>query len=368
MLGLYLHIPFCVSKCPYCDFYSLAGSTDDDKDRYLQAMIDSLSHWSARLHTAADTVYLGGGTPTLLGADRLSRLIAAARDAFNVPNDAEITMEANPGDDLNEIFAAFASAGGNRLSLGVQAVNDRQLQILGRRHTVADVDAAVAAAHRAGISNVSCDLMLGTSEQTVEDVRAAARRFAEWGARHVSAYLLKLESGTPYAIAPPSLPDEDTAAALYLEAVAALKEQGYAQYEISNFAHPGFESRHNLKYWHSEPYLGIGPAAHSFLDGKRLYYPRSLSAFLDGCEPLPETPNDTVIPENSPAEFAMLRLRLTAGLTEAAFKARFGAPLPTVWREKAAALPPHLVTVDAEGIRLSPEGFLVSDAILAHLL
>lgn len=368
MLGLYLHVPFCVSKCPYCDFYSLAGATDDDKDRYLQSLINSLRHWSSQLHTTADTVYLGGGTPTLLGADRLARLITAARDAFSVPNDAEITLEANPGDDLNDVLAAFSSVGGNRLSLGVQAVNDRQLQLLGRRHTVADVDTAILAAHRVGIANISCDLMLGTSEQTIEDVRAASRRFAEWGARHVSAYLLKLESGTPYAAAPPPLPDDDAAASLYLEAVAALKEQGYAQYEISNFARPDFESRHNLKYWHSEPYLGIGPAAHSFLEGKRLYYPRSLIAFLDGCEPLPETSNDTVIPENSPAEFAMLRLRLTEGLTEAAFAARFGTSIPTAWREKAAALPPHLVTVETDGIHLSPEGFLVSDAIIAHIL
>lgn len=368
MIGLYLHVPFCVSKCPYCDFYSLAGMTDDDKDRYLQAMLDSLRHWSAQLHTTADTVYLGGGTPTLLGAERLSRLIAAARQAFSVPNDAEITMEANPGDDLSDLLTAFASVGGNRVSLGVQAVDDRQLQLLGRRHTVADAERAVVAARHAGISNVSCDLMLGTSEQTVKNIRTAARHFAEWGACHVSAYLLKLESGTPYAAAPPSLPDEDASATLYLEAVTALKEQGYAQYEISNFAKPGFESHHNLKYWYSEPYLGIGPAAHSFLDGKRLYYPRSLTAFCDGCEPLPEAPNDTVIPENSPTEFAMLRLRLTAGLTETAFKARFGTSLPAEWREKAAALPPHLITVDAEGIRLSPEGFLVSDAILAHVL
>lgn len=368
MLGLYLHIPFCASKCPYCDFYSLAGQTDEDKDHYLQAMLASLHRWSAQLHTAADTVYLGGGTPSLLGADRLAKLLVAARHAFQVPDGAEITMEANPGDDLCDILAAFAAAGGNRLSLGVQAVSDEHLHTLGRRHTVSDVDTAVAAARRAGIENLSFDLMLGTSGQTSADIRAAARRFAEWDARHVSAYLLKLESGTPYASAPPPLPDEDEAAALYLEAVAALGEQGYPQYEISNFAHPGFESRHNLKYWNSEPYLGIGPAAHSFLDGKRLYYPRSLSAFLAGCEPLPENPNDTVIPENSPEEFAMLRLRLTAGLTETGYRARFGSPIPLAWREKAAALPPRLVTADNVGIRLTAEGFLVSDAILAHVL
>ncbi len=368
MLGLYLHIPFCSSKCPYCDFYSLVGQTDEDKDRYVQAMIHSLQRWSAQLNTAADTLYLGGGTPSLLGARRLARLITAARDAFSVSDNAEITMEANPGDSLDEILSAFVSAGGNRLSLGVQAVNDEHLHLLGRRHTVSDVDTAVTAVHRAGIDNLSLDLMLGTSGQTRAHIAEAARRFADWGARHVSAYLLKLENGTSYAATPPPLPDEDTAAALYLETVSALEKNGYAQYEISNFSHPGFESRHNLKYWYLEPYLGIGPAAHSFIDGKRLYYPRSIAAFLAGEKPLPETPADTAIAENSPAEFAMLRLRLTQGLTERDFEHRFGSPIPADWREKADTLPSHLVTVDKNGIRLTPEGFLVSDAIIAHII
>lgn len=368
MIGLYLHIPFCASKCPYCDFYSLAGQTDEVKDRYLQTLIASLQNWSAKLNTTADTVYLGGGTPSLLGAHRLETLLIAARDAFSVPNDAEITMEANPGDDLQNVLSTFASAGGNRVSLGVQSVNDSQLQLLSRRHTVTDVDAAVSAAHKAGITNLSFDLMLGTSGQTNTDIRTAARRFSEWGATHVSAYLLKIENGTPYAETPPPLPNEDAAATLYLEAVEALKDRGYKQYEISNFARPGFESRHNLKYWNCDPYLGIGPAAHSFLNGKRLYYPRSLSAFSADCKPLPENPNDTVIPENSPEEFAMLRLRLTEGLAETAFKERFGASIPTMWRQKAGALPPHLITVDERGIRLTPDGFLVSDAILSRIL
>lgn len=368
MLGLYLHVPFCASKCPYCDFYSIAGQSDADKDRYLQAMLASLRRWSAKLNTTADTVYIGGGTPSLLGTSRLVSLLTAARSAFSVPENAEITMEANPGDDLTDIFTAFAAVGGNRVSLGVQSVNDSQLHTLGRRHTVSDVDSAVSAAHRAGLYNLSVDLMLGTSAQTVTDIRTATHRFADWGARHVSAYLLKIERGTPYAATPPPLPDEDEAATLYLEAVAALAEQGYAQYEISNFANPGFESRHNLKYWNSEPYLGIGPAAHSFLSGKRLYYPRSLSAFLAGDEPLFETSDDTAIAENSPEEYAMLRLRLTEGLTESRYHARFGTSIPHAWREKAAALPPHLVTTDEIGIRLTPDGFLVSDAILTHIL
>lgn len=368
MIGIYLHIPFCTSKCPYCDFYSLSGASDTDKDRYVQALITSLHEWASELNTKADTVYLGGGTPTLLGAKRLSLLLTAARDTFCVPTDAEITLEANPGDDLSELFAAFQAAGGNRVSLGVQSVNDVHLRTLGRRHTVADVDVAVAAARRAGIANLSMDLMLGTSGQTAADIRNSARRFADWGATHVSAYLLKIEHGTPYATAPPPLPDDDTAAALYLEAVDTFAAYGYAQYEISNFAKRGCESRHNLKYWNAEPYLGIGPAAHSFVQGKRWYYPRSLQAFLDGCAPLAENPNDTAIPENSPTEYAMLRLRLTEGLTEAGYTARFASPIPTEWRTKAAALPSRLVTVDADGIRLTPDGFLVSDAILARIL
>ena len=368
MLGLYVHIPFCASKCPYCDFYSLTDITDEGKDRYLQVLLSSLHSWSSKLNITADTIYLGGGTPSLLGAHRLAKLITAARNAFSVSDNVEITMEANPGDDLKEVFSAFACVGGNRLSLGVQSVNDEHLKRLGRRHTVSDVDTAVAAAHKAGINNLSFDLMLGTSGQTYTDIVTAVHRFSEWGARHVSAYLLKIEPHTPYAETRPVLPDEDSAAALYLDAVRALKETGYEQYEISNFSVAGFESRHNLKYWNSEPYLGIGPAAHSFIDGKRLYYPRSLSAFLDGNEPLPETPADTVIAENSPEEFAMLRLRLTKGLTEQAFQDRFGIPIPKAWRDKFAALPAHLVSVDQTGMRLTPEGFLVSDAILAHLL
>ncbi len=368
MLGIYLHVPFCASKCPYCDFYSLVGTTDDEKDRYTAALTDRLAAWSATLHDTADTLYLGGGTPTLLGAHRLAAVITAARKAFSIPDTAEITLEANPGDDLTELLAAFTAVGGNRLSLGVQSVCDAQLRTLGRRHTVEQVDRTIRTAHQSGIHNLSLDLMLGTSEQTESDVRTAARRFAEWGATHASAYLLKIESGTPYAASPPTLPDDDTAASLYLTAVDAFAANGFAQYEISNFAKPGFESRHNLKYWLSDPYLGIGPAAHSFIGGKRFCYPRSITDFINGGAPLAEDPDSTLFPEHSPAEFAMLRLRLTQGLTETDFEAHFGTPIPKEWRQNAAAMPPHLVTVDKHGIRLSPEGFLVSDAILARIL
>ncbi len=368
MLGIYLHVPFCASKCPYCDFYSLVNTSDEEKDRYVAALVDRIAYWSEQLPKTADTVYFGGGTPTLLGAHRLETILAAVHKHFTIPASSEITIEANPGDDLTDVLSAFAACGGNRVSLGVQAVNDAHLRTLGRRHTIADADAAVQTAYRVGIQNLSLDLMLGTAGQTEQDITAAAHRFADWGAKHVSAYLLKLESGTPYALSPPILPDDDTAASLYLTAVSALREEGFAQYEISNFAKTGFEARHNLKYWNLEPYIGIGPSAHSFINGKRFYYPRSLQSFLDSPAPLSENPTDGAIPENSPSEYAMLRLRLTEGLTEQAFSARFGMPIPAEWRKRAAGMPSHLVTADEHGIRFTPEGFLVSDALIARIL
>ncbi len=366
-IGLYLHIPFCASKCPYCDFYSLV-STPAVWDAYTAALCASLEHYGAAINESADTVYLGGGTPSLLGPERLTRLLTTARRAFRVADNAEITMEANPGDDLASVFAAFAAAGGNRVSLGMQAVSNTHLHALGRRHTVDDTAKAVKTAHAAGITNVSLDILLGTPHQTPADVRAAAAHCAALGAAHVSAYLLKLEPNTPFAATPPSLPNEDAVVALYHTAADALETHGYRQYEISNFAHAGRESRHNLKYWNAEPYLGLGPSAHSFYDGRRFAFPRDLTAFIAGGKPSAENPEHTGISENSPEEYAMLRLRLTSGLREQKYHARFGTPIPAAWRERAAALPPSLITCDKDGIRLTRAGFLVSNAILARLL
>ncbi len=366
-IGLYLHVPFCVSKCPYCDFYSVAA-TDLQLDGYTEALERSLSDWAAKTDETADTLYFGGGTPSLLGGKRLARLTETARRLFSIADDAEITLEANPGDSLHEVFSAFAAAGGNRLSLGMQAADDRLLQLLGRRHTVAQVDSAIRAAQAAGIRNYSLDLMLGIPEQTPADVATAAKRCAEWSASHVSAYLLKLESGTPFGITPPSLPDEDAAVTLYHTAAEALERHGYRQYEISNFAVPGRESRHNTKYWNLDPYLGIGPSAHSFLGGRRFAYPRSLPDFLDGKPPVEECAEPGDIRENSPEEYAMLRLRLTDGLREDAFRQRFGVSIPALWRQRAASLPTDLVICDGDGIRLTRDGFLVSNAILSRLL
>ncbi|MBR5134729.1 MAG: radical SAM family heme chaperone HemW [Clostridia bacterium] len=365
MTGFYVHIPFCKSKCPYCDFYSITTATDTLKDTYTDEICRRIEAFPP---LQADTLYFGGGTPSLLGGKRLARIIETARH-HGLTTDAEITLEANPADELYDTFAAFTAAGGNRLSLGMQATDAASLHALGRRHTPTQLDVAVADAKRAGIENFSLDIMLATPSQTAEHVKDAVARCAQLGASHVSAYLLKLESGTPFFEKRDSLslPDEDEAAELYLLACDELERAGFRQYEISNFAKSGRESRHNFKYWNGDDYIGLGPAAHSFYGGKRWYFERDLNAFLQGGKPLPEDP-DSDIRDNSEEEYAMLRLRLTDGLRHDLFAERFSKPLPAAWRKAATSLPRSLVTVDEDTIALTRDGFLVSDAIISRIL
>lgn len=368
-IGLYIHIPFCVSKCPYCDFHSAALGTplqaQTALDAYTDGLLRSLHTWSQRLPVTADTLYFGGGTPSLMGGERLARVIAEAQHLFGL-RDAEITMEANPADNLADTFSAFAAAGGNRLSLGMQSAIPSELSLLGRRHTPADVARTVADARRAGIENISLDVMLGIGGQTVDTACQSVDTAAELGATHLSAYLLKIEPGTPYGACPPDLPTEDESVDLYHAAFERMERHGYCQYEISNAALPGRESRHNLKYWLSQPYLGIGPAASSCIGGHRFTYPRDTAYFLGGGDPV-EDPCDGA-PVGSPEEYALLRLRLREGLTATDFAARFGRTLPADWLENAFRLPTSLVEADGETIRLTREGFLLSNTLISHII
>ena len=368
-IGLYIHIPFCVSKCPYCDFHSAVLGTplqaQTALDAYADGLVGALAQWAQRLPATADTLYFGGGTPSLMGGDRLARVIDAARRHFALA-DAEITLEANPADDLADTLSAFAAAGGNRLSLGMQSAVPAELALLGRRHTPVDVARTVVDARRAGIENISLDVMLGTSGQTVASACASVDAAADVGATHVSSYLLKIEPNTPYGACPPDLPTEDESVDLYLAAFERMEHHGYRQYEISNAALPGRESRHNLKYWLSQPYLGIGPAASSCIGGKRFTYPRDTAYFLAGGDPV-EDPCDGA-PVGSAEEYALLRLRLTDGLSAAGFHARFGTPLPAAWLTRAAQLPASLVVADAGGIRLTRDGFLLSNTLISRII
>lgn len=367
-LGLYIHVPFCVRKCPYCDFYSLPLSAQEQLDRYTQGVLDSLDRWADRLPAKADTLYLGGGTPALLGGERLAAILRRADERYHLfaGEAPEVTLEANPADDLAETLKAFAAAGGNRLSLGMQSACAEELSVLGRRHTPADVQRTVEDARCGGIHNISLDVMLGISGQTEESARLSVERAAQLGANHISAYLLKIEPDTPYGVCPPPLPDDDAAVDTYMAAMERLDELGYRQYEISNTARPGFESRHNLKYWDSQPYLGIGPAASSCAAGHRFTYPRDIGHFLAGGEPI-EDPTEG-IPVGSAEEYALLRLRLAEGIRDQAYRQRYGESLPKRWRQRAAALPAALVRQDEQGIRLTREGFMLSNTLITHII
>ena len=246
--GVYIHVPFCAAKCPYCNFYSVKAE-ESLMDAYTEQICRALAASAERWQRRADTLYFGGGTPILLGARRIERIVSTARRHFGLQN-AEITLEANPASTLEETLRDLFAAGVNRLSFGMQSADEEELRILGRRHTAKEAALAVAHAQAAGFSNISLDLMLGIPQQTAQSVEKSIGFCAETGITHISAYLLKIEEGTPFdrnGVAA-RCPDPDEQAERYLQAVEALARHGFCQYEISNFAKPGFHSRHNCKY------------------------------------------------------------------------------------------------------------------------
>ena len=367
MSGLYIHIPFCAKKCAYCDFYSF-HPTDAQMDAYCDAVTAAFLRYAGTLNTDFDTVYFGGGTPSFFGAKRLTALLDAARDAFTITGDAEITVECNPSSVTENGMQTLAATGINRISMGVQSAVDGERRWLGRSSSRKQVEAAINTCRKASLTNLSLDLMLGIPAQTMASLDESLDFITGLGVPHVSAYLLKLEDGTPLAAQKETLPlpDEDSVCDCYLHTVETLRRHGLMQYEVSNFARPGFESRHNLHYWRDEAYLGIGPAAHSFLGGKRFYYPRDFEAFLRGDAPVPDGDG------GSEAEFVMLRLRLAEGLSDGDFFARYRKHLPNALFDAANTLKRHgLVTVQNDTVALTPQGFLLSnrviDALLSHI-
>lgn len=359
--GLYIHVPFCNGKCPYCDFYSL--SPDDTLfEQYTEKIRSVLSGYA---HLTFDTVYFGGGTPSLLLPERIGRIL----NDINIVSGAEITVECNPSDTGSENsrfdFEALAQSGVNRISLGLQSASDKERRLLGRRAGAKDAERAVRRAQNAGITNISLDLMLGIASQTKQSLEESFDFCVSLGAKHISAYMLKIEPGTPYHEIRSSLtlPDEDEVCDLYLHCCELAEKQGLNQYEISNFAFKGCESRHNLKYWHCEEYLGIGPAAHSFLNGKRFYYERSLADFLQGTTPVDDGNGGDF------EEYAMLALRLSEGLNFSKTNERFGFPVPDSIIKKAQALEKQgLVQINQDSISLTKNGFLLSNAVISRLL
>ncbi len=365
-LSIYIHVPFCAGKCPYCDFYSLPAATQEAMDAYVERLVNLVAqiHPKSRAYLA-ETVYFGGGTPSLLGARRLASVLEAVIENFSVSQNLEVTCEANPTHVDRRFFRDLRQAGFNRLSMGLQSAVREELALLGRAHTPEDAARAVEWGRAGGFENISLDLMLGLPGGTEEKLGRSIAFGSELGAKHISAYILKVEPNTPFAQRSLALPDGDQVAEQYLFCVRELAARGYGQYEISNFTQPGFTGRHNMNYWLCGEYLGLGPGAHSFIEERRSYYPRDLAGFLAGDGTIDDGPGGGL------EEFAMLRLRLTQGLTRGALAERFGTEGEAAFEKlqaNASHCPPDLLAEEEGRVALSPEGFLVSNVLLARLL
>ena len=360
-LGIYIHVPFCGKKCGYCDFYSVCYSKVQ-AELYVKAVLRNIRHYSDRSRTV-DTVYFGGGTPSLLTAEQLGAVLAEISSSFRLDSNAEITLEANPNTLTPDRLAGLHKAGINRLSVGIQSMNDNELRLLGRSHNAERAARAVLDAADAGFRNISCDLMLGIPTQTADSLADSIIQLSALPIQHISAYILKIEDGTPFDCGEvrSSLPDEDTTAELYLLAVNELRKRGFSQYEVSNFAVSGFGSRHNCRYWKCMDYLGIGPAAHSCYDGRRFAVPRDIESFISS----PVQP--TEITDENPCgfeEYAMLRLRLAEGLALADVPEYRAA----IEKKLSPLMQAGYVRYENGRVSLTPEGFLVSNQVIERLI
>ena len=365
-LGIYIHVPFCKQKCVYCDFYSLPHR-EDLMDAYVSALEGQLERFSQAADYSADTVYFGGGTPSYLGPDRLCRLLRKVQAAFRVAHGAEITLEANPDSAGSpEDLSALRRAGFNRISLGMQSARDDELKAIGRIHTMAQVRAAVNAARKAGFDNLSLDLIYGLPGQDLPRWRENLAAAVALDPEHLSCYGLKAEPGTPLYARRDTLPGDEVQADMYLETVDFLERRGYAQYEISNFAKPGRESRHNLKYWTLEEYLGFGPGAHSCFQGRRFAWSRDLDGYLTGSPALSE--DQTLSQRDRAEEYVMLRLRLAQGLRPDRFEGLFGLDFSPFLPFLELCEKAGYAVRREDAWRLTPQGFLVSNQIIGELL
>lgn len=373
-LGLYIHIPFCRSKCRYCDFYSLADGDDKQMDDYLRALCTHIRETGPLAPGyRVDTIYFGGGTPSFFGARALVTVLAAVRKYFDVDPDAEITFEANPDSVTPRLLRRLRAEGFNRISLGIQCDDDEILRQIGRPHTYGQAVEAVKNIRRAGYKNLSVDLMYGLPGQTLDGWKDTLQNVLRLEPEHISCYGLKLEEGTPLYLQRDelTLADDDGQADMYLAAVEYLRLKGYRQYEISNFAKRGMASRHNLKYWNGGEYLGFGPDASSDFSGKRFSNVRDLRGYIDGVlhggQILREC--EQISARERAGEYLMLRLRTTAGISREEYEKRYlldFAPLAEILEN--ACRRNYALSNGHGGYRLTAEGFLVSNAILTDLL
>ena len=373
-LGIYVHIPFCRSKCQYCDFYSVTDKSSGLVDRYMYALIAHIKEAGALApNYIVDTIYFGGGTPSLFGAEGLCAILSAIRKHFDVAPTAEITFEANPDSVTDRLLRRLRSEGFNRVSLGIQCDNDEILKKIGRPHTYQQAVDAVKKIRKAGFKNLSVDLIYGLPDQNYRSWIDTLKNVLRLNPEHISCYGLKLEEGTPmheyrefYTLA-----DDDEQADMYLAAIELLRKLGYRQYEISNFCRKGHVSRHNLKYWTGGEYLGFGPDAASDFSGRRFTIIRDVHGYIDGIQNGGQVLREMQeIPTRERAgEYLMMRLRLSSGIDPTEYEQKFLLPFAPLERALEKFKERNLAVKTFDGRwHLTPEGYLLSNTIISDLL
>lgn len=372
-LSIYIHIPFCLKKCGYCDFYSLCDLSL--RKPYIDALIAQIKDFRTEAkNRLVDTIYFGGGTPSLLSGEEIMKILKAVRSSFRVSADAEISMEANPGTLDPDKLSAYHAAGINRLSIGLQSADPEELKKLGRAHTREEFENSFLLARLEGFQNINVDIMYAIPDQTKKTLFDTLDYVIALDPDHISFYGLRIEPGTAFgrdeSIAA-LLPEDDVQADMYLESVDKLEKAGFLQYEISNFAKPGFECNHNVKNWKCEEYLGFGPAAHSFFNRKRFSYKKEIRTFIEN--PLEQEALLEDFEEQTPQgiakEFVMLGFRLHQGIDVAEYNERFGDDFEERYLEKMMPyIERQYILTSPNGYRFSKEGFLVSNYILSELI
>lgn len=367
MKGLYVHIPFCVKKCKYCDFNSFCGS-ENDKKLYIDALFSEMDKYSGE---KCDTVFIGGGTPTALSADDMQSLLDKINRTFVLAYNTEFTVEANPK-TVDEIkLQTMLKYGVNRISLGVQSFNDAELGAIGRIHSAADAAESFCLARRMGFENISVDLMLAIPNQTPDSLSENIRIAAELSPEHISCYSLILEDGTPlyeeYNRGLINLPDEDMQREMYDLAVNELEKYGYRRYEISNFSKPGMESRHNIKYWQCREYIGVGLSAHSYINGVRFSNTDSFSSYIIG--DFQGVENDVLSKNDKMSEFMFMGLRMTEGISMHEFSRRFGTDIYEIFGKPLLKFIKMGMLIEKNGrIFLSDNAVEVSNQIMCEFI
>ena len=388
-LSLYIHIPFCSGKCPYCDFYSVKAG-EKIHAAYTDALIKQMKEYSLSAKGFdIDTIYIGGGTPTVIGIEQLSRLIKSIKANFDAARVSEFTVETNPAAIDAKGLKKLRKAGVNRLSLGLQSAHNKELKVLARKHDYSAFVECVENARAAGFDNVSVDVMYGLPTQTTASFYETLKRVADLAPEHISAYGLKIELGTPFhknfTQIEPYMPNDDVWREMYFMCCDFLSKNGYNHYEISNFAKKGFECRHNLKYWQCGEYLGLGTGAHSYFGGSRFSFKKNIKAYIQSFKTSADRLESIDVfdsgaynlfdehiqikPNERIGEYVMLSFRLKLGINKNDFARLFLKDFDAMYYEKTAPFirSGHIIKT-LEGYALTLEGMLVSNYILSRIV